>query len=97
MITKNIINNKQQQTSLLREIMQRLLKNTILLAAILFTATTLVYSQPLPIATISGRLAQNQIRVLTRDTLYQVAGHYQVAGFLIIEPGTTVESFQIVV
>lgn len=91
MITKNIINNKQQQTSLLREIMQRLLKNTILLAAILFTATTLVYSQPLPIATISGRLAQNQIRVLTRDTLYQVAGHYQVAGFLIIEPGTTVE------
>ena len=50
-----------------------------------------IRDRPLPIATISGRLAQNQIRVLTRDTLYQVAGHYQVAGFLIIEPGTTVE------
>lgn len=71
--------------------MQRLLKNTLILAAFLFTATVVAYSQALPIATISGRLPQNQIRVLTRDTLYQVAGHYQIAGFLIIEPGTTVE------
>ena len=44
-----------------------------------------------PIAQIAGRLGQTEYRVLTKDTLYQVAGDYHVSGLLIIEPGTTVE------
>lgn len=48
-------------------------------------------AQVKPIAQVAGRLGQTELRVFTKDTLYQVAGDYHVSGVLIIEPGTTVE------
>lgn len=40
---------------------------------------------------VTGRIAQNDVRVFVRDSVYQISGTYMVAGTLVIEPGTTIE------
>lgn len=70
--------------------MQRLLKTLLLSAAFVLVGQS-VLAQTLPIVQVSGRVSQTGLRVFTKDTLYQIAGDYHVAGILLIEPGTTVE------
>ncbi len=70
--------------------MQRLLKALLLSVAFVLVGQS-AFAQALPIVQVSGRLPQTGLRVLTKDTLYQVAGDYHVSGILLIEPGTTVE------
>jgi|GEM_PF-1795029 len=70
--------------------MPRFLRALLLLLAFTLAGSAAV-AQSIPIVTVSGRLAQGQLRVFTKDTLYQIAGRYTIAGQLIIEPGTTVE------
>ena len=44
-----------------------------------------------PEAPVSGRIAQNEVRIFSKDTIYKVGYQLVIAGTLIIEPGTTVK------
>lgn len=70
--------------------MRRFLKALLLLvmSAVVGQAA---FAQVKPIVQVAGRLGQTELRVFTKDKLYQIAGDYHVSGILIIEPGTTVE------
>lgn len=70
--------------------MRRFLKALLLLVMSAALGQTAL-AQVKPIAQVAGRLGQRELRVFTKDTLYQIAGDYHVSGVLIIEPGTTVE------
>lgn len=70
--------------------MRRFLKTLLLLVMSVVVGETAL-AQVKPIAQVAGRLGQQELRVFTKDTLYQIAGDYHVSGVLIIEPGTTVE------
>lgn len=69
--------------------MHRWFRLSTLLA--LFVLATGVSVAQLPVKDVAGRIAQNDVRIFVRDTLYRISGPYIVAGSLVIEPGTTVE------
>lgn len=70
--------------------MRRFLKALLLLVMSAVVGETAL-AQVKPIVQVAGRLGQQELRVFTKDKLYQIAGDYHVSGVLIIEPGTTVE------
>lgn len=46
-----------------------------------------------PQAFVSGRIAQSDVRVFLKDTVYIIDRDYVIAGTLLIEPGTTVKFY----
>lgn len=71
--------------------MRRLLRlGTLLLALLLMTGTS--YAQK-PRVQVTGRIAPSDVRVFSKDSVYQISGTYMVAGTLLIEPGAEVVFF----
>ncbi len=62
----------------------------VILAVAWISISSVLYAQP-PVELITGEIGPNDVRVLSKDTLYTIDGRLRVSGALVIEPGTTVE------
>lgn len=68
--------------------MQRLFRLSILMALLCIISVSAFAQKPQ--ATISGRIAPGEVKILQQDSVYTINHQLVVAGTLIIEPGTTV-------
>jgi photosystem II stability/assembly factor-like uncharacterized protein len=71
--------------------MRRLFRLTLLGVILSVLAFMEAYAQPQVF--VSGRIAQNDVRVFLKDSTYIIDRDYVIAGTLIIEPGTTVKFY----
>lgn len=72
--------------------MQRLIRLSILivLLGILSYVGSIAQTPPKPQVFVSGRIAQEDVRLFLKDSIYVINRDYVVAGTLIIEPGTKI-------
>lgn len=72
--------------------MRRLFRLTLLAVILSFMAFVDSHAQ-VPQVFVSGRIAQNDVRVFLKDSVYIINRDYVIAGTLIIEPGTTIKFY----
>ncbi len=71
--------------------MRRLFRMSFLSVMLLTIGLISARGQSRPEAPVSGRIASDEVRIFSKDTIYKVEYQLVVAGTLIIEPGTTLK------